>query len=186
MGRLGARRSPWRFRCRYWCGVARRSLVLALVMVATYAGYASGSAVGGSVEAWIALNVALYTVAAHCPWRRALAGAGLVGAFTLAFLVPALVEGAPISGAAGEAVVLGGVWWLGRWVRRRRHVTADLEQHAATLEADRADIARLLHVSEETVKTHASRIFMKLGVRDRTQAVILAYEHGIIQPGTRS
>jgi DNA-binding NarL/FixJ family response regulator len=47
------------------------------------------------------------------------------------------------------------------------------------------EIAQLLFVSEETVKTHASRIFMKLGVRDRTQAVILAYEHGIVAPATR-
>jgi len=44
------------------------------------------------------------------------------------------------------------------------------------------EIAGLLFVSDETVKTHASRIFMKLGVRDRTQAVILAYEHGIVEP----
>jgi len=49
-----------------------------------------------------------------------------------------------------------------------------------------AEIARLLYVSDETVKTHASRIFMKLDVRDRTQAVILAYENGIIQPGRSS
>jgi DNA-binding NarL/FixJ family response regulator len=47
-----------------------------------------------------------------------------------------------------------------------------------------AEIARLLHVTDETVKTHASRIFMKLDLRDRTHAAILAYEHGIIQPGT--
>jgi DNA-binding NarL/FixJ family response regulator len=48
-----------------------------------------------------------------------------------------------------------------------------------------AEIARLLFVTDETVKTHASRIFMKLGVRDRTQAVILAYEHGVIEPAAR-
>jgi len=45
-----------------------------------------------------------------------------------------------------------------------------------------AEIARLLYVTDETVKTHASRIFMKLGVRDRTQAVILAYELGVVEP----
>jgi DNA-binding NarL/FixJ family response regulator len=49
-----------------------------------------------------------------------------------------------------------------------------------------AEIAQLLYVTDETIKTHASRIFMKLGVRDRTQAVILAYEHGIVEPAARS
>ena len=49
-----------------------------------------------------------------------------------------------------------------------------------------AEIAQLLYVTDETVKTHASRIFMKLGVRDRTQVVILAYEQGIVEPAARS
>jgi DNA-binding NarL/FixJ family response regulator len=49
-----------------------------------------------------------------------------------------------------------------------------------------AEIAQLLYVTDETIKTHASHIFMKLGVRDRTQAVILAYEHGVIEPTARS
>jgi len=48
-----------------------------------------------------------------------------------------------------------------------------------------AEIARLFYLSDETIKTHASRIFSKLGARDRTQAVILAYEHGLVRPGSR-
>ena len=46
------------------------------------------------------------------------------------------------------------------------------------------EIASGLFVSVETVKSHVASILMKLGVRDRTQAVIVAYESGFVQPGS--
>jgi DNA-binding NarL/FixJ family response regulator len=49
--------------------------------------------------------------------------------------------------------------------------------------ASNAELAGQLFVSEETIRTHVKRVLQKLGLRDRAQAIVFAYESGLVRPG---
>jgi DNA-binding NarL/FixJ family response regulator len=103
--------------------------------------------------------------------------------------------------ASGDAVVSPRI--TRQLLDRYAHLLAPTEGHPATnhVELSRltdrerevlvivaeglsnAEIAKALFVSEATVKSHLGNILAKLGVRDRVQAVVLAYETGLVRPG---
>jgi DNA-binding NarL/FixJ family response regulator len=100
--------------------------------------------------------------------------------------------------AAGEALLAPAVTrrLISEFARTRRTAPAAAGPALAMLTPRETEVLRLvaeglsnqqiavrLVVTEETVKTHVSRVLHKLGLRDRTQAVIAAYESGLVVPG---
>ena len=119
------------------------------------------------------------------------------GGFLLKDAPPERLADAVRTVAAGESLVAPAVTrrLVERFMRRpppetaRRDTFAELterELHVVGLVARglaNAEIAGELFLSEATVKTHVTRILSKLGLRDRVQVVVLAYESGLIEPG---
>jgi DNA-binding NarL/FixJ family response regulator len=99
--------------------------------------------------------------------------------------------------AAGDALLAPSITrrLVERFVHRDRPVAGPSPQLSSLTARERevltlmagglsnAELAERLHLSEATVKTHVARILSKLELRDRVQAVVLAYETGLVQPG---
>jgi DNA-binding NarL/FixJ family response regulator len=128
-------------------------------------------------------------------WQALRAGAG---GFLLKDAPPERLADAVRTVAAGEPLLAPSV------TRRlvERYVGGPAADEAARLLADltprerevldlvveglsNAEVGARLFLSEATVKTHVTRVLGKLGVRDRVQAVVLAYESGLVVPGRR-
>jgi DNA-binding NarL/FixJ family response regulator len=106
--------------------------------------------------------------------------------------------------AAVRAVAGGAAWFdsavAPRILEHYRRAVAPAGREAARLElltdrerdvlrliargATNSEIAATLYVAEATVKTHVGSIFGKLGVRDRPAAIVFAYDHGVVTPGS--
>jgi len=123
--------------------------------------------------------------------------AGAAG-FMLKDAPPARLAEAVRTVAAGEALLAPEITRrvVERFVSLPPPVDPAADETFAALTARELEVARLvarglsnaevggrLFLSEATVKTHLTSILRKLGLRDRTQVVVLAYERGLIQPG---
>ena len=122
------------------------------------------------------------------------------GGFMLKDAPPSQLAEAVRTVAAGEALLAPAVTRrvVERWVRRPvpdAAASAALDrlterEHEVLLQVaaglSNAEVATALFLSEATVKTHVTRVLAKLGLRDRVQAVVFAYEHGLVEPGGRA
>jgi len=83
---------------------------------------------------------------------------------------------------AADTVLFGRVTYdsfAGAWPERELEILALVARGLSN-----QDIAAKLFISQATVKTHFTRVLSKLNLRDRAQAVVVAYETGLVQPGT--
>ncbi|MFC4224409.1 response regulator [Lysinibacter cavernae] len=103
--------------------------------------------------------------------RIVAAGDALIAPKVMKRLIEQFTQQPAVAGQASRAVELNGL------TDREREVLVLIGRGLSNHE-----IAAQLFVAEQTVKTHVSKIFMKLGLRDRVQAVVLAYDTGLVEP----
>ncbi|GAA4186206.1 response regulator transcription factor [Gryllotalpicola kribbensis] len=121
--------------------------------------------------------------------RVVAAGEGLLSPRLTRLVIERFARGGAGAGAGGAGGAgAGGFGGAGGGVPGRGELSelTQRENEILVLVAQgmsNGEIARALFLAEQTVKTHVSRIFTKLGLRDRAQAVILAYETGLVTPG---
>jgi len=103
--------------------------------------------------------------------RTVAAGEAVVAPRILKRLLDRFAESLPDPAAGPPAV-------LATLTDREREVLVQVARGLSN-----AEIAQKLSVSETTIKTHVGHVLTKLGLRDRVQAVVLAYESGLVRPG---
>ncbi|UFU06168.1 response regulator transcription factor [Ruania halotolerans] len=102
--------------------------------------------------------------------RTVYAGHAVVAPSTTRRLIEHVARSVPVGEGRAEEI-------------RERLTPRELEMLLELATGDsNAEIARRVHLSEATVKTHVGHVLTKLGLRDRVQAVVLAYETGIVRP----
>ncbi|GAA1608256.1 hypothetical protein GCM10009804_75120 [Kribbella hippodromi] len=104
--------------------------------------------------------------------RTVHAGDAVLAASTTRRVLDQLLERLPPAVDPGAARAVGGL------TAREREVLEAIARGWSN-----AEIAERLTVSAGTVKTHVSSVLAKLGLRDRVQAVVFAYESGLVRPG---
>jgi DNA-binding NarL/FixJ family response regulator len=101
--------------------------------------------------------------------RTATAGDALLDPGLTRRLIDTYVQRSPASSDTSAVTAL---------TEREREVLVELIRGRSN-----AEIATRLFLAETTVKTHVAAVLRKLGLRDRLQAVIYGYEHGLVRPG---